>query len=101
MFFTGWLYKLKTAEFKKVNRSQYARGTDFKQDIIEFILNNCYLPTSGNYFMKCINYSTGKNYAGEFYTFDPTEQRISNVMTSARIQLFCRKYNINIGCYDG
>ena len=22
-------------------------------------------------------------------------------MTSARIQPFCRKYNINIGCFDG
>ena len=33
--FTGWLYKLNTLEFKKVNRSQYARGTAFKQDIVE------------------------------------------------------------------
>ena len=34
-------------------------------------------------------------------TFIRTEQRRSNVMTSARIQPFCRKYNINIGCFDG
>ena len=34
VIFTGWLYKLNTPEFKKANRSQYGRGTDFKQDIV-------------------------------------------------------------------
>ena len=29
VIFTGWLYKINTPEFKKVNRSQYGRGTDF------------------------------------------------------------------------
>ena len=101
VIFTGWLYKLNTPEFKKVNRSQFGRGTGFKQDIVEYIGNNCYIPTSGNCFIKCINYFTKKDYAEEFLTFIRTEQRRSNVMTSARIQPFCRKYNINIGCYDG
>ena len=99
--FTGWLYRLNTPEFKKVNRSQYGRGTDFKQDIVEYIGNNCYIPTSGNCFIKCINYFTKKDYTEKFLTFIRTEQRRSNVMTSARIQPFCKKHNINIGCYDG
>ena len=30
VIFTGWLYKLNTPEIYKVNRSQFARGTDFK-----------------------------------------------------------------------
>ena len=34
----------------------------------------------------------------EFLTFIRTDQKRSTVMTSARIQPFCRKYNINIGC---
>ena len=34
-------------------------------------------------------------------TFIRTEQRRSNLMTSARIQPFCKNYNINIGCFDG
>ena len=101
VIFTGWLYKLNTPEFKKVNRPQYGRGTDFKQDIVEYIGNNCYIPTSGNFFIKCINYFTQKDFTEEFLTFIRTEQRRSNVMTSARIQPFCRKNNINIGCYDG
>ena len=97
VIFTGWLYKLNTPEFKKVNRSQYARGTDFKQYIVEHIGNNCYSPTSGNCFIKCMKYFTKKDYTQEILTFIRTEQRRSNVMTSARIQPFCRKYNINIG----
>ena len=36
-----------------------------------------------------------------FLTFFRTEQRRSNVMTSARIQPFCRKFNNNVGCFDG
>ena len=101
VIFTGWLYKLNTPEFKKVNRSQFGRGKDFKQDIVEYIGSNCYIPTSGNCFIKCINYFTEKDYTEEFLTFIRTEQRRSNVMTAARIQPFCRKHNIVIGCYDG
>ena len=101
VIFTRWLYKLNTPEFKKVNRSQYARGTDFKQYIVEHIGNNCYSPTSGNCFIKCMNYFTKKDYTQEILTFIRTEQRRSNVMTSAKIQPFCRKYNINIGYCDG
>ena len=101
VIFTGWLYKLNTPEFKKVNKSKYGKGTDFKQDIVEYIRNNCYIPTSGNCCIKCINYFTKKDYTEEFLTFIRTEQRRSNVMTSARVQPFSRKHNINIGCYDG
>ena len=95
------MYKLNTPEFKKVNRSQYGRGADFKQDIVEYVGNKCYIPTSGNCFIKCVNYFTEKDYTEEFLTFIRTEQRRSIVMTSARVQPFRRIYNINIGCYDG
>ena len=44
---------------------------------------------------------TKEGFTHEFLAFIQTEQRRSNVMTSARIQPFCGKYNINIGCYDG
>ena len=52
VIFTGWLYKSNTPEFNKVNRSQYGKGTNFKQDIVEFIGNNCYIPISGKCFIK-------------------------------------------------
>ena len=70
------------------------------QDIVEYHGQNCYIPSSGICFIKC-NFFTKKDYTGGFSTFIRTEQKRSNVMASARIQPFCRKYNINIGCFDG
>ena len=46
-------------------------------------------------------YFTKKDYTQEILTFTRTEKYRSNVMTSARIQPFCRKHNINIGCFNG
>ena len=51
--FTGWLYKVNTHEFNRVDRSQYGRGTDFKQGIVEYIGKNCFIPTRCNCFIKC------------------------------------------------
>ena len=99
--FTGYIYKINTPHFKVVKRSAYGRGTNYMQEIVEYHGQNCYIPTSGMCFIKCINYFTKKDYAEEFLTFIRSEQRRSNVMTSARFQPFCRKYNINIGCFDG
>ena len=89
VIFTVWLYKLNTPEFSRVNRSQIGRGTDFKQDFVEYIGNKCCIPTSGICFMKCIKYLTAKDFMNEFLSFFRDEQRGSNVMTSARVQLFC------------
>ena len=99
--FTGYVNKTFTPRFKKENRFQYGRGTDFKKVFVKQIGNNCYTPTSGNCFSKCINYSTEKNYTEEFSTFIRTEKYRSAIMTSASFQPFCRKYSINIGCFDG
>ena len=98
--FTGYVYNLDTPQFKVVRRSAYGKGTNYMQEIVEYLGQNCYIPTSGMCFIKCINYFTKKDYT-EFSTFIRTEQRRFNVMTSARIQPFCGKYNIDIGCFDG
>ena len=99
--FTGYVYKLNTPRFKVVKRSAYGRGINYMQEIVEYHGRNCYIPTSGMCFIKCINYFTKKDYTQEILTFIRAEQRRSNVMTSARVGSFCRKYNINIGCFDG
>ena len=75
VIFTGWLYKLNTPEFNKVNKSQYGRGTYLKQDIVEYKGNNCFIPTCGNCFIKCINFLTGKDFTDENVTLIRTEQR--------------------------
>ena len=71
------------------------------QKIVEYHGQNCYIPTSGTCFIKYIKYFTRKLHTEEFLTFIRSEQKRSNVMTSARIQPFCRKNNINLGRFDG
>ena len=95
------MYKLNTPQFKIVKRSVHGKGTDFKQDIVEYIGNKGYIPTSINCSIKCNIYFIIKVYTEEFLTFFRTEQRRSNVMTSARIQSFCRKHKIKIGYFSG
>ena len=101
VIFTGYVYKLNTPQIKVVKRSAYGKGTNYKQEIVEYHGRNCYIPTSGMCLIKCINYFTKKDYTEELLTFIRSEQRRSNVMTSARVGSFCRKHNINIGCFDG
>ena len=69
--------------------------------IVEDHRKNCCIPTSGLCFIKCINYFTEKDYTEEVLLFIRSEQRRSNEMTSSGFQQFCRKYNFNIGCFDG
>ena len=52
-FFTGFLYKLNTVKNIKVNRAQYWKHTDLKQDNIEYTGNKYYNLTSGSCFKRC------------------------------------------------
>ena len=81
--FTGYIYTINTPHFSRVKRSQYGRGTNYMKEVFEFQGQNCYIPTSGNCFIKCNIYSTGKDYAKEFLNLIPTEKRRSSVITSA------------------
>ena len=99
--FTGYLYKLDTPQFNVVKRSAYGKGTNYMQETVENHGQNCFIPPSGMCFIKCINYFTKKDYTEAFLNFIRSEESRSNVMTSARIQPFCKKYSINIGCFDG
>ena len=101
VIFNGYIYKLNTPQFNKVNRSQYGTGCDFKHEIIEYRGNNCLIPTKGYCFIKCVNFLTGEDYKQQNLDFIRNEKRRSNIMTKARIQPFCRANNINLGYYDG
>ena len=52
--FNGYIYKLNTPQFIKVNRSQYGNGRDFRHEFIECRGNNCFIPTKGYCFVKCV-----------------------------------------------
>ena len=100
-FLTGYVQKSNRPQFKNLNRSQYGKVTDFKQEIFEYTSNISYIPTSSNCFIKCNKYLTSKIYIDEFLTFIRVEKRRSKDMTTARTQPFCKKHNINKGCFDG
>ena len=87
--FNGYVYKLDTPQFNKVNRSQYGNGCDFKHEIIKYRGNNCFIPTKGYRFIKCASFLTGRDYKQQYLDFIRSEQRRSNIMTKARIQPFC------------
>ena len=99
--FNGYIYKIDTPQFNKVNRSQYGNGCDFKHEIIEYRGNNCFIPNKGYCFFKCINFITGRDYKQQYLDFIRNEKRRSNIMTKARIQPFCRANSINLGYFDG
>ena len=99
--FNGYIYKINTPQFTKVNRSQYGNGCEYKHEIIEYQGNNCFIPTKGYCFVKCGNFLTGGDYKQQYLDFIRNEKRRSNIMTKARIQPFCRTNNINLGYYDG
>ena len=99
--FTGYVYKLNTPQFKVVKRSAFDKGTNYKKEIVEYRGQNCYISTSGLCFIKCINDFTKIDFKEEFWEFIRNEKYRSGVLTSARIQPFCRKYIINIGCFNG
>ena len=98
--FNGYIYKINTPQFKKVNRSQYGNGCSFDKIIIEYRGNNCFIPTKGYCFVKCINFLTGQDYKDKYLDFIRNEKRRSNFMTKARIQPFCKANNINLGYYN-
>ena len=64
--FNGYIYKLDTPQFNKVNRSQYGNGCNFDKIIVEYRGNNCYIPTKGYCFVKCINFLTGQDYKHQY-----------------------------------
>ena len=99
--FNGYIYKLDTPQFNKINRSQYGSGCDFKHEIIEYRGNNCFIPTKGYCFITRVNFLTGQDYKQQYLDFIRNEKRRSNIMTKARIQPSCRANNINLGYYDG
>ena len=99
--FNGYIYKIDTPQFKKVNRSEYGNGCSFDKIINEYRGNNCFIPTKGYCFVKCINFLTGQDYKEQYLDFIRNESRRSNIMTMARIQPFCKANNINLGYYNG
>ena len=72
--FTGYVYKLNRAQLSVLNWSLYAKGFIYLQKVVEYHGENCYLPTSDHWFIKCIVCFTKKEDTKEFSTFIRTEK---------------------------
>ena len=99
--FTGYVYILNTPELKVVKERAYAKGTNYMKKMVKYRGQNCYIPTSGSCFINCNTYFTIKDYTQEVQDFITNEKYQSGLMTSARIEPFCKNYDLNIGCFDG
>ena len=61
----------------------------------------CFIPTEGYCFVKCVNFITGEDYKQQYLDFVRKEKRRSKTKTKTRIQPFCRANKNNLGYYDG
>ena len=86
--------------FDKVKRSNYGTGCDSFKKIVEYRGNLCYIPEENECFRKCLEFIYKKDFSQEYREFIRESQRNKNIMTSAKIQPFCKKHDINLGIYD-
>ena len=99
IYYTGNIYRY-FKNYKKVNRSDYGRGANEFNNILEYQGNNCYIRNGNGCFLKCINYIFDKDFSLEYFEFIKSYKRRPNVMSRCRIPEFCERYKINIGIYD-
>ena len=97
--FTGIVIKY-TKSFNKIRRSYYGTGCDSFKKIVEYRGNLCYIPEENECFRKCLEFIYEKDFTKKYHDFIKNSKTTKNIMTSAKIQPFCKKYNINLGVYN-
>ena len=65
--------------------------------MFEYQRNNCFFPTKGYCFIKCIIYLAGEDYKQQYLDFNRIEKKRGNKMTKARVQPFCKANNLSWG----
>ena len=98
VLFSGYMIKY-TKVFNQIKRSNYGKGCDAFNKILEYKGKLCYIPTGNACFRKCLVFIYKRDFSNEYKEFKINFDRCKNIMTSAKIQPFCRKYNINLGVY--
>ena len=83
----------------QIKRSIYGKVCDASNNILEHKGQLCYIPNGNTYFRKCLEYIYERSFSNEYKEFLIDSHRCKNIMTSAKIQPFSRKYNINLGVY--
>ena len=83
--------------FNQIKRSNYGKGCAAFNKILEYKGQLCYIPTGNDCFRKCLEYVYKRDFSNEYKDFILSSDRCKNIMSSAKIQPFCRKFNINLG----
>ena len=96
--FSGYLTKYTTV-FNQIKRSKYGKGCDAFNKNLEDVGQLCYIPTGNACFRKCLEFFQRRDFPNEYKEDILSSDRCKNIMASAKIQPFCRKYNINLGVY--
>ena len=99
IYHTGKIYRY-FRNFKRVTRSEHAKGANEFNFFSECEGENSYIPSSNVCFLKCFNYFFEKDFSVEYFKFIQSYKKRTNVMTRCRIPDFCERYKIDIGIHD-
>ena len=99
VLFSGYMIKY-TMVFNQIKRSNYGKGCGVFSNILKYKGKICYIPTGNVCFRKCSEHIYKRHFSNEYKEFISDSERCKNIMTSAKIQPFCRKCNINLGVYN-
>ena len=91
-----------TKIFNQIKCSNYCKRCDEFNNILEYKAQFCYIPTGKACFRKRLEYIYKRDFSKEYKVFLLDSDRCRNIMTSAKIQPFCRKneYNINLDVFN-
>ncbi|ESP01769.1 hypothetical protein LOTGIDRAFT_172416 [Lottia gigantea] len=101
-YFTGKIILMKD-NFQEIKRSRVGRGgTDLLKKINEYEGENCYIPTNGHCFIKCVNRVLNKDLTCKFqeYINGFSKANRKGVMTCARMNEFNKKFNTSFQIYN-
>ncbi|ESP00224.1 hypothetical protein LOTGIDRAFT_173385 [Lottia gigantea] len=101
-YFTGKIILMKD-NFHEIKRSRVGRGgTDLLKKINEYEGENCFIPTDGHCFIKCVNRVLNKDLTCKFqeYINGFSKANRKGVMTCARMNEFNKKFNTSFQIYN-
>ena len=85
--------------FNQIKRSNYGKGCDAFKKILQYGGQLCYIPSGKACFMKCLDFIYKRGFSNEYKEFILRSDSFKKI-TSAKIQPFCRKNNLNLGIYN-
>ena len=89
-----------TVAFNQIIPSNYGKGSDAFNNILEYEGNFCYTPTKNACIGKCLKYNYKRVFSRKYREFIQNSERSKNIVTLARVQAICRKQNLDIGVYS-